>query len=168
MVVKDLHLGAQVAKWSDLGKINTSYLGPTRVLINFASFLPEGNQVFVHTYSLHRDPRYFSIPNTFWPDRWISAEDRKPPANGEVVHPDQFVHDTGAFLPFSIGPANCAGKNLALLELRALVCHLLQKFDFHIPESEAQRMEFEKWEEGVRDHVVLSRPSLPVVVKVRV
>ena len=84
------------------------------------------------------------------------------------MHPDRFVHDTGAYLPFSIGPANCAGKNLALLELRALVCHLLREFDFYIPESGVQRREFDDWERGVCDYFVMSRPTLPVVIKSRV
>lgn len=32
-------------------------------------------------------------------------------------------------MPFSTGPANCAGKNLALAELRAVVAVLVQRFD---------------------------------------
>jgi len=60
-----------------------------------------------------------------------------------------------------MGPANCAGKNLALLELRGLVCFVMQKFEFKASEG------FEKWEEGVADFFVVKRPPLPVVLEAR-
>jgi len=73
----------------------------------------------------------------------------------------EFIHDTTAFIPFSMGPANCAGKNLALLELRGLLCFVMQKFEFKASEG------FEKWEEGVADFFVVKMPLLPVVLEAR-
>jgi len=71
--------------------------------------IPEETQVVLHTYSIHRDPRNFHSPEVFLPERWFGTG---APA-GE--------HNTAAFFPFSYGPTNCAGKNLALMEMRMLL-----------------------------------------------
>ena len=132
------------------------------------SFIPEGNQVFVHTYTVQRDPRYFyPFPDTFWPDRWLPELNRRPisPSPPTLSSPvdTKFTHDGNAFIPFSIGPASCVGKNLALLELRGLFCSLVQKFDFR-PQ---QGFSLESWEEGVTDIFIMGKPALPVVVEAR-
>ncbi|KAF8265715.1 high nitrogen upregulated cytochrome P450 monooxygenase 2 [Lactarius quietus] len=88
----------------------------TKVLGNLV--IPEETQLVLHTYSIHRDPRNFHTPEAFLPERWLSTGS---PA-GE--------HNTAAFFPFSYGPANCAGKNLALLEMRMLLCWVLRRFRF--------------------------------------
>jgi len=123
------------------------------------SFIPEGNNIFVHTYSLHRDPRYFSpLPDSFWPDRWLPERDRRSASS-----PSEFIHDLVAFQPFSFGPDNCVGKNLALQQLRALVCFMVQRFDFTLGEG----CELESWEDNIEDYFVMKRPPIPVVLQVR-
>ena len=39
----------------------------------------------------------------------------------------------GAFNPFSLGPRNCIGRNLAYLEMRLTLCYLLWTFDINAP-----------------------------------
>ncbi|KAF8265721.1 hypothetical protein EI94DRAFT_1702303 [Lactarius quietus] len=60
------------------------------------------------------------LPHTeaFLPERWVNTGS---PA-GE--------HNTAAFFPFSYGHANCAGKNLALLEMPMLLCWMIWRFRF--------------------------------------
>ncbi|KZP06691.1 cytochrome P450, partial [Athelia psychrophila] len=41
-------------------------------------FIPEGTQITVHTYSLHRNPAHFSSPNAFLPERWLPSPSRTP------------------------------------------------------------------------------------------
>ncbi|KAI0301724.1 high nitrogen upregulated cytochrome P450 monooxygenase 2 [Multifurca ochricompacta] len=60
--------------------------------------IPEQTQLFLHTHSIHRDARNFSMPNTFLPQRWIASEAEKNTASGITVH------NTTAFFPFSYGP----------------------------------------------------------------
>nr|BAL05149.1 cytochrome P450 [Phanerodontia chrysosporium] len=123
-------------------------------------YIPDGTQARVHTWSLHRDPRYFSRPDTFWPERWLIAEGLEPAPAGEP-----FVHNANAFIPFSFGPANCVGKNLAYLEMRMVFCHLLQNLDFELDKSwnPAER------ERSAEDQFVLyMRCPLPVTVRRRV
>jgi len=131
--------------------------------MHFISYIPEGNSISVHTYSLHRNPRcFFPLSDSFWPDRWLPESDRQYPSS-VVAGSGDFIHDTTAFIPFSLGPANCAGKNLALLELRGVVCFMVQMFDFKVKEG----FKLESWEEDIADFFVMKKPALPVVVKTR-
>ncbi|CAK5273503.1 unnamed protein product [Mycena citricolor] len=116
-----------------------------------SDFLPEGTTALVHTYSLQRDPRNFSpFSEVFIPERWLPTEDQlklEPALFGN----HEVIHNTAAFIPFSIGPANCVGRNLANQEMRMLICALVSKFD----------MEFEPgfdpstWERDLLDFYVI-------------
>jgi cytochrome P450 len=123
------------------------------------SFIPEGNQVINHTHTLQRDLRYFSpYPDSFWPDRWLPEQARqKLPSN------EKFILDATAFNPFSYGPASCVGKNLALLELRAVTCFIIQKFNVKAKEDFCM----DSWLDGIEDYFVIKRQPLPVVVEPR-
>ena len=86
------------------------------------SYLPEGNYAFVHTYSLQRDPRYFSpLSDSFVPERWLSEDQREALEPKIFNSQTEFIHNTAAFIPFSVGPANCVGKNLAWIKLRMVI-----------------------------------------------
>ena len=145
-------------------------------LTPFSSFLPEGTSAFVHFYSLHRDPRYFSHPDTFWPERWLSEEDRKaygcfsptgPTAPDiplfEKSNPKSFlpfIHIPAAFIPFSYGPMGCVGKKLAMQEMRTLVCCLMQRLELRF----ADGYDAGRWGRDLKDFFVSVRGELPVVV----
>lgn len=123
-------------------------------------FIPEGNQVRVHTYSIQRDPRYFSRPETFWPERWLIADGRAS------IPPDlqgSFVHNTEAYIPFSLGPESCVGKPLALLEMRMLISHVLQNLKIEFAEGWDSR----KWEENIEDLHAIEFGELLVTVEPR-
>lgn len=99
-----------------------------------------------------RDPRYFSPrPDDFIPERWLG--DTK----------DDFVTNLDAFIPFSFGPANCAGKNLAWVEMRMAVALLMQRFQMHF----AKGFDPQTWEDTLEDCLVLKRGRLPVIVTLR-
>ena len=123
------------------------------------SYLPEGTAVTVHMFSIHRDPRNFSPrPDMFWPERWIFA------AMGEKsMAGNKLVHNSAAFFPFSFGPANCAGKGLALLEMRMVVCAIMQRLDLSLEDG----FDPVAYEAGMLDYFILTRPPLPMVVRQR-
>ena len=118
---------------------------------------------------MHRDPRNFSPgPDTFWPDRWLIASGIHPPNDVSSCPDDKqgsatFAHNDTAFIPFSYGPANCVGKNLAMHEMRAVVCALMQRF--HIRPAEG--FDLREYEKGFRDYFVTTRGRVPVVLEVR-
>ncbi|KAF8269044.1 high nitrogen upregulated cytochrome P450 monooxygenase 2 [Lactarius quietus] len=113
--------------------------------------IPEETQVTIHVYSMQRDPRNFHNPDVFLPERWFSSG--APPG----------VHNPAAFLPFSYGPANCAGKNLALMEMRMVLCWVLRRFRF----SRAPGFRYEEWEGKVQDWFVVHQPPLLASISIR-
>lgn len=124
-------------------------------------FIPEGNQIFNHLYTLQRNPLHFSPhPDAFIPERWLPSSERTNAFPSTTN--DDFILNHAAFIPFSYGPANCAGKNLALLELRVITCFIVQKF-----ELKSTGFAFDSWEERVQDYFVVTRPPLPVVMEMR-
>ncbi|KAI0028043.1 high nitrogen upregulated cytochrome P450 monooxygenase 2 [Vararia minispora EC-137] len=118
--------------------------------------IPEQTQVTVHTYSIQRDPRNFAHPDVFLPQRWL-AEEREKAA--------LLPHTPAAFFPFSYGPTACAGKHLALLELRVVLCWLFQRFDLAFA---AQGVEGDRWEDGLRDFYIARKGKMWVKMSERI
>ncbi|KAJ3554506.1 hypothetical protein NM688_g3073 [Phlebia brevispora] len=114
-------------------------------------FVPEETQVSLWAYSIQRDPQHYSpLPNTFWPERWLVQEQYTLPS-GDTITQEQVHTNRDVFMPFSQGPMVCAGKNVALAEMRAVVCAVMQQFDFEI----ADKAPFETWEDDIAlDEVV--------------
>ncbi|KAF8265718.1 cytochrome P450 [Lactarius quietus] len=122
----------------------------TKVLGNL--IIPEETQLSLHTYSIHRDPRNFHTPEAFLPERWFSSG----VPSGE--------HNTAAFFPFSYGPTNCVGKNLALLEMRMLLYWVIRRFRL----SKAPGVSYEEWEGKILDWIfVVHQDPLLVSVSLR-
>lgn len=105
---------------------------------------------------MHHDPRNFSHPDAFWPDRWIIAENPE-------LSPEKLVHNANAFLPFSFGPANCVGKNLALLEMRMVLCLCMQKLEMRFDEG----WDRTQWIDQLEDVFVTRMGRLPATIRVR-
>lgn len=83
--------------------------------------LPTGTVVSVPPWAAYRAKRNFGEPERFLPARWLS--------NVRTGVRD----DKTAFNPFSLGPHNCPGQNLAWLELRLILAKLLWAFDVSLP-----------------------------------
>ena len=105
---------------------------------------------------MQRDPRNFSHPDLFWPDRWLIA-------GGHAQSSEKIVHNVDAFIPFSLGQNNCVGKNLALLEMRMLICHFMQKLEVRL----ADGWDCRQWLEELDDAFVTRMGKLPVVIQRR-
>ncbi|KAK7690454.1 hypothetical protein QCA50_005552 [Cerrena zonata] len=120
-------------------------------------FLPEGTLARIPFYAVQRDPRnFFPHPEAFWPERWIIASSDGP-------RPDGFIHNTSAFIPFSIGPYNCVGKNLAMHEMRMVLSHTLQNLSINFAKGWDETV----WEKELEDTFVFAKGKLPVTVTTR-
>ncbi|KAJ6630962.1 cytochrome P450 [Mycena sp. CBHHK59/15] len=123
-------------------------------------FIPEGTSAVVPSYSLQRDPRYFSpSPDAFLPERWLSVNDLSALKPAVFKSTDDFIHDLSAFIPFSYGPGNCVGKHLAYQEMRMIVCTLLTKFQMRFEDGFCAQ----SWGNNLRDYYILKKGRLPVV-----
>lgn len=66
---------------------------------------------------------YFSEAKNIKPERWLKG----------MGCP---VHNTEAFTPFGAGPRYCPGRNLALLEIRAVISMLYKNFEVELAPGE--------------------------------
>ncbi|KAI1784220.1 high nitrogen upregulated cytochrome P450 monooxygenase 2 [Ganoderma leucocontextum] len=114
--------------------------------------IPPGTIVWIHPYSVQRNARSFTLPEVFWPERWLVASGK------------DFVHNEDAFVPFSHGPWNCVGRGLALQEVHTVVCALLQRFEFKLRPG----WDPKEFERGMKCYVSTGRPALPVVLRPRI
>jgi len=76
-------------------------------------FVPKGSSVSICPLLSHRNPAFFSDPDTFDPNRWL-REDCPP--------------DRGAFYPFGSGPRRCAGEQFARQEMALILSMAAQKW----------------------------------------
>ncbi|KAB2572400.1 Cytochrome P450 monooxygenase rdc4 [Lasiodiplodia theobromae] len=87
-------------------------------------WLPEDTRLTVDHYSAYRSAENFKDPDVFLPERWIP---------GEPGFEEHHAYDKREVLqPFSYGPRNCLGKNLAYYEMRALYAKVLWNFDLEL------------------------------------
>ncbi|KAG6902636.1 hypothetical protein C0995_013761 [Termitomyces sp. Mi166 len=116
-------------------------------------FIPEGTQVYIPPYSIHRSPKYFSPrPDDFVPERWLTGAENV----------DNLLNSS-AFIPFSYGPANCVGRNLARREMMMVASGIIQKFDICF----ADGYEPSSWLQELHDHFVSKRGPLLVMLSPR-
>ena len=135
----------------------------------FRSFIPEGTSVVVPPYVVMRSSEYFSPdPEKFWPERWLKLKPEKQASTDKGdcdshFEDSSFTTNTSAFIPFSYGPANCAGKLLATVEMRMVVALLMQRFEIRF----ADGYDPLQWETELKDYFVMSNGCLPVVMAPR-
>ena len=100
--------------------------------------------VIIPIYSLHHDEAYFPDPESYKPERFL-------PENKESIN--QF-----AYQPFGMGPRNCIGMRLALMEMKVVLVRMLQKYRLvRCPETRVPIT--------VKPAAVLS-PAEPVMIQV--
>jgi cytochrome P450 len=76
--------------------------------------IPSAANVVMSQWIMHRDPRFFSEPEHFNPDRWRADAITKLP---------RF-----AYFPFGAGPRQCIGASFAMMEAVLLLATIAQKF----------------------------------------
>jgi len=102
-------------------------------------FVPGGTAVAVNPWTAYNSSRNFKDPKSFIPERFMGdprfADDKR-----------------SALQPFSAGPRNCLGRNLAYSEMRLILARVLWNFDFKLaPDSEdwvKKQQVFVLWEKG--------------------
>lgn len=77
-----------------------------------------GFLIFSCSAAVHRLEEFWPEPRKCIPERWIVPE-------GDPLHPYK-----GAFRPFELGPRNCIGQEMAMLELRIILAMTAREFDF--------------------------------------
>ncbi|KAL8310456.1 hypothetical protein RB597_010337 [Gaeumannomyces tritici] len=86
-------------------------------------FVPDGCAVGVHHLSASRSAGNFADPDAFRPERWLPSHPRHAPYASD---------DRTAAQPFSHGPRNCIGKNLAMAEIRIILARMVWNVDMRL------------------------------------
>ena len=89
--------------------------------------IPAGVLVGLAPVVVHRDPRYWTRPDTFDPERFARSEHRRHPA---------------AFAPFGGGRHLCVGKRFGQLEVRSTLHQLLKKVRWSVPNGYEMPFQF--------------------------
>jgi cytochrome P450 len=77
--------------------------------------LAPGSVVVISPWLLHRDPRWWSRPRAFEPERWLAPDAERPRA---------------ASLPFGAGPRMCVGEPFARLEAVVVLSRIARAWRF--------------------------------------
>ncbi|OTB05990.1 hypothetical protein M426DRAFT_319363 [Hypoxylon sp. CI-4A] len=109
-------------------------------------FVPQGTAVAVWQYAVNHDPTFWTEPGTFNPERFTGDP--------------KFKNDRlDAMQPFSVGPRNCIGKNLAYAEMRLILARIIYNFDMTIDDNSRG------WYENQRAYNLWEKPGLEVYMK---
>ncbi|KAF3483151.1 cytochrome P450 CYP3/CYP5/CYP6/CYP9 [Arthroderma uncinatum] len=94
--------------------------------------VPWGYIVGVNQLAAMTSAQNFKDPNKFVPERWLGDERYKNDCKK-------------AYQPFSYGPRNCLGKNLAYAEMRLVLTRLLWNFELELLEESKNWAEQKVW-----------------------
>ncbi|GFF58286.1 probable sterigmatocystin biosynthesis P450 monooxygenase stcF [Aspergillus lentulus] len=90
--------------------------------------VPSGTKVSVHPMGASWSSLNFYAPDRFLPERWL------PEVKSDPTSPF-FCDKREVVQPFSVGPRNCIGRNLAFAEMRLILARLLWNFDLELCEE---------------------------------
>ncbi|KAJ0103874.1 hypothetical protein J7T55_001244 [Diaporthe amygdali] len=81
--------------------------------------VPPKTVVGIWVWSMYRDPKLFANPDEFHPERFLGDP--------------QYANDEReALKPFFTGARDCIGRNLAVMELRLILAHMIYNFDMEV------------------------------------
>lgn len=127
------------------------------------NYVPEGTIVGVSAYAIHRNPKYFPEPDTFYPERWTMSDDSEPLQSISPDIPrtrDSISLARKAFIPFSQGSRGCIGRQLAYYELHTALAMILHRFDIRLARNSLTQHAIEDstdWREGFSDKIDAKR-----------
>ncbi|XP_049985669.1 cytochrome P450 3A6-like isoform X3 [Alexandromys fortis] len=107
-------------------------------------FIPKGTRVCIPIFVLHRDPKYWSKPEEFCPERFSKK-------NKDAINP--YV-----YMPFGNGPRNCIAMRFALITMKLAVVKILQNFSVEPCEETQIPLNLNRQE--------LLYPEKPIILKI--
>ena len=80
--------------------------------------IPARTAVIMSQWVIQRDPRWWTNPERFEPERWLTSSEKERP---------QY-----AYFPFGAGPRGCIGNQFAMLEATLAVATIASRFHFEL------------------------------------
>ncbi|MCH7537089.1 MAG: cytochrome P450 [Proteobacteria bacterium] len=88
--------------------------------------VPEGTDIYLSPYILHRTEHYWPDPDRFDPERFLATD--KPKKDRP-------------FFPFSLGPRRCLGEYFSFLEMKVHLGRLLPQFSLQLQDESQPELE---------------------------
>ncbi|KAK8103395.1 cytochrome p450 [Apiospora kogelbergensis] len=107
-------------------------------------FVPEGTTVGVWQWAMYHSTQNFKNPFEFNPDRLLDTN---------------ITDNMKALQPFSVGPRDCIGRNLAFNEMKVILARILWNFDIEAADDN------ETWMDKQKAYFLWHKPELPVYFK---
>lgn len=85
--------------------------------------IPTNSILFLLPYATHRDPRWYTRPTQFEPERWQNGLEHQLPK--------------GAYFPFGLGPRICIGNGFAQMEAQLLLATIAQQYALELLDEPA-------------------------------
>ncbi|KAF5984321.1 cytochrome P450 monooxygenase oxidoreductase [Fusarium coicis] len=89
-------------------------------------FIPGGTVVGINPWVLHSDPRVYKDPESFIPERWLTAD------AGLLSKMEN------SFLTFGAGSRTCIGKYISLMEMHKVMPQLLRRYTIKLEDPKAE------------------------------
>ncbi|KAL5356419.1 cytochrome P450 [Aspergillus floccosus] len=115
--------------------------------------IPPGTAVSVHQSAAYWSSTNFHRPQEFIPERWLQDVKSDPSSPFSADKRD-------VVQPFSVGPRNCIGRNLAYAEMRLILARVLWNFDLELCE-ESLSWKYQK------SYVLWDKPALMCNIKLQ-
>lgn len=110
-------------------------------------YIPPKTTITVAQYAMFTSPSNFTNPLSFIPERWI-----------ETDNPIYAADKRSTLQPFSYGPRNCVGKNMAYHEMRLILANVLWHFDLEFCEESKDWIRHGNW-------ILWEKPALMVKLR---
>jgi len=91
--------------------------------------IPTKTTVYINTWAMQRDPKFWKSPEEFIPERF---------ENSEVDFKGQ---ENFPFIPFGFGRRGCPGVSFAITSVEYMLASLLYWFDWKLPETSTQNID---------------------------
>lgn len=104
--------------------------------------IPAGSMIAMAQWIVHRDPRWFSDPDRFIPERW--------------TEPFEAALPRFAYFPFGGGPRICVGASFAAMEARLVLATIARRWRYDLLDHRPLELMMS----------VTIRPKRPVVARV--
>nr|AZR39450.1 cytochrome P450 [Agasicles hygrophila] len=88
--------------------------------------LEKGVPIYIPSYAIHMDPKYFPDPEEFIPERFLGDNTILP----------------YTYMPFGIGPRMCPGEKIAMVADVLALAHTVKNFEFTLRDDSQRIMEF--------------------------
>ncbi|KAH7405675.1 putative cytochrome P450, partial [Phaeosphaeria sp. MPI-PUGE-AT-0046c] len=117
------------------------------------TFVPQGTEVYTSPWPISRNPKYYHLPHSFEPERWLVQPD------GSIGSPEFSSDVRTAGQPFLLGPHMCIGQNFAMMEMTLVLAKLVWRYDMELVDEE------QYWPAECRSHLMWNKPPLMVRFK---